>query len=49
MDIILGRAKSGKSTHIYKCIEDDIKQNRDVILFVPSQSRAKSENEYQKN
>lgn len=46
MDIILGRAKSGKSTHIYKCIEDDIKQNRDVILFVPSQSRAKSENEY---
>lgn len=46
MDIILGRAKSGKSMHIYKCIEDDIKENREVILFVPSQSRAKSENEY---
>lgn len=46
MDIILGKAKTGKSMHIYKCIEDDIKENKEVILFVPSQSRAKSENEY---
>lgn len=46
MDIILGKAKTGKSMHIYKCIENDIVEKRDVILFVPSQSRAKSENEY---
>lgn len=48
MDIILGKSKTRKSTHIYKCIEDDIKENREVILFVPSQSRAKAENEYMK-
>ena len=46
MNIILGKSKTGKSTHIYNSIEQDISENKDVILFVPSQSRAKSENEY---
>ncbi|MDO4283109.1 MAG: PD-(D/E)XK nuclease family protein [Clostridia bacterium] len=46
MNIILGKSKTGKSTHIFRSIEDDIKEDREVILFVPSQSRAKTENEY---
>lgn len=46
MNIILGKAKTGKSLHIYQCIEQNIKDGEEAILFVPSQSRAKTENEY---
>ena len=48
IDVILGKSKTGKTTHIYNMIEQDIKENYNVILFVPSQSRAKAENEYMK-
>ncbi len=46
MDIILGKAKTGKSTHIYHLIEQDIQEKKRVVLFVPSQVRVKTENEY---
>ena len=46
INFILGKSKTGKTTHIYNMIEQDIKDKKETILFVPSQSRAKAENEY---
>ena len=46
LKVILGKSKTGKTTHIYNEIEDNIHIGKRVILFVPSQSRAKAENEY---
>lgn len=46
LKVILGKSKTGKTTHIYNEIEDNIHLGKRVILFVPSQSRAKAENEY---
>lgn len=46
INFILGKSKTGKTTHIYNMIEQDIKDKKEAILFVPSQSRAKAENEY---
>ncbi len=48
LKVILGMSKTGKSTYIYEEIEERIKEEKRVILFVPSQSRAKAENEYMK-
>lgn len=48
INFILGKSKTGKTTHIYNMIEQDIANNLNVILFVPSQCRAKAENEYMK-
>ena len=48
LKVILGKSKTGKTTYIYNQIEDNISQKKRVILFVPSQSRAKAENEYMK-
>ena len=46
LNFILGKSKTGKTTHIYNMIEQDIASKKDVILFVPSQTRAKAENQY---
>lgn len=46
INCILGKSKTGKTTHIYNMIEQDLKEGFDVLLFVPSQSRAKAEEEY---
>ena len=48
INCILGKSKTGKTTHIYQMIEQDLRQDYKVILFVPSQERAKSEEEYMK-
>ena len=48
INFILGKSKTGKTTHVYNMIEQDIVNNLNVILFVPSQCRAKAENEYMK-
>lgn len=48
INCILGKSKTGKTTHIYQMIEQDLKEDKKVILFVPSQSRAKAEEEYMK-
>lgn len=45
---ILGKSKTGKTTHLYQMIEEDLNNDYNVILFVPSQSRAKAEREYMK-
>lgn len=39
MKIILGKPKTGKSTRIYECINEDISSGKNPILFVPSQTR----------
>ena len=46
INCILGKSKTGKTTHIYNMIEQDLKEGLSVLLFVPSQSRAKAEEEY---
>ena len=46
LNIILGKPKTGKSSYIYEKIEEDIENNRNVILFVPSQQRQETENNY---
>ena len=46
INCILGKSKTGKTTHIYNMIEQDLKEGLNVLLFVPSQSRAKAEEEY---
>lgn len=46
INCILGKSKTRKTTHIYNMIEQDLKEGIDVLLFVPSQSRAKAEEEY---
>lgn len=48
INCILGKSKTGKTTHIYEMIEQNLKEDKKVILFVPSQSRAKAEEEYMK-
>lgn len=48
INCILGKSKTGKSTHIYNMIEQDLNEDNNVILFVPSQERAKVEKEYMK-
>ena len=34
INCILGKSKTGKTTHIYQMIEQDLKQDYKVILFV---------------
>ena len=46
LNIILGMPKTGKSCYIFDRIKDDISNNVDVILFVPSQQRQDTENKY---
>ncbi len=48
MEIILGKSKTGKSKYIYECIVEDIKNNERPILFVPSQTRVITEENYMK-
>ena len=48
INCILGKSKTGKTSHIYNMIEEDLNHDFKVILFVPSQSRAKAEEEYLK-
>lgn len=48
MKIILGKSKTGKSTKIYEYIEEDIKNKKNPILFVPSQTREITELNYMK-
>ena len=43
MKIILGKSNTGKSKYVYESIKDNINNNINSILFVPSQSRANSE------
>ena len=46
INLILGKSKTGKTTTVYQMIEEDINNGKNVILFVPSQSRYKAESEY---
>lgn len=46
LNIILGTPKTGKSCYIFDRIKEDISNNVDVILFVPSQQRQETENKY---
>lgn len=46
LNIVLGKPKTGKSSYIYTKIQEDIENKKDVILFVPSQKRQDSENNY---
>ncbi len=46
LNIVLGKPKTGKSTYIYEKIQKDIKNKKNVILFVPSQKRQAAENNY---
>ncbi len=46
INVILGKSKTGKSTQVYNLIQEDLEDKKRVILFVPSQSRAKAELEY---
>lgn len=46
LNIILGKPKTGKSSYIYEKIEEDIGNEKEVILFVPSQQRQETENCY---
>ncbi|MEG2645918.1 MAG: PD-(D/E)XK nuclease family protein [Clostridia bacterium] len=48
MNVILGKSKTGKSKTVYDLIDKDIQDKKEVILFVPSQSRLLAENEYMK-
>ena len=48
INFILGKSKTGKTTHIYDMINQDIVEDKNVILFVPSQCRAIAEKEYMK-
>ena len=48
VNCILGKSKTGKTTHIYNEIKDNLDSGKKVILFVPSQARAKAEEEYMK-
>ncbi len=47
-NIILGRAKTGKSKNIYDLMDKSINDNKKVILFVPSQTRVVAEENYMK-
>ena len=46
MDIYLGKSKTGKSKFIYDAIDEDIKNKKNVILFVPSNLIDISKNQY---
>ena len=46
MEIVLGRAKTGKSSYIFDKIKQDVSSNIKSILFVPSQARAQTELDY---
>lgn len=46
MNIYLGKAKTGKSKEIYENIDEDIKNKKNVILFVPSNLIDISKNQY---
>ena len=46
LEIILGPKSKGKSECLYNKIQEDLKNNDDILLFVPSQKRAVVENEY---
>lgn len=49
LKFVLGKSKTGKTTYIYEEIKENIEVGKSVILFVPSQCRAKAENEYIKS
>lgn len=46
LEILLGKSKSGKSRYIYNKIKEDIENGKEDILFVPSQMRAITEEEF---
>lgn len=46
LEIVLGKPKTGKSRYIYEKIEADIANGKKAILFVPSQLRLETENNY---
>ena len=46
MEILLGKSKTGKSRYIYNCIKKDIDEGIYDILFVPSQTRLTTEEEF---
>lgn len=46
IEFLLGKAKTGKSTHIYNRIKEDIDKGKNDILFVPSQKRLITEEKY---
>lgn len=46
MNIILGKSKTGKSKYIFDEIKKDIDMDKKVILFVPSQCKMMTENNY---
>ena len=46
LELILGLSKTGKSKYIYDLIDEDIKNGISPILFVPSQERVKTEENY---
>lgn len=46
MEILLGKSKTGKSKYIYDCIKKDIEVGKNDILFVPSQTRLATEEEF---
>ncbi len=48
IEFLLGKAKTGKSTYIYSKIKENVDFNKKSILFVPSQKRAITEENYMK-
>jgi ATP-dependent helicase/nuclease subunit B len=46
MNLILGRSKTGKSKYIFDQIDNDISEGKNVIYFVPSQTRVLAEENY---
>lgn len=48
MEIILGKSKTGKSRYIYECLKENIENDIKSILFVPSQTRVITEENYMK-
>lgn len=46
LEVLLGKSKSGKSQYIYNKIREDIENGKEDILFVPSQMRAITEEEF---
>lgn len=48
LNCIIGKPKTGKTTEIYENILEDIQNDIEVILFVPSQARVIAEKEYMK-
>ena len=48
MEIILGTAKTGKTTYLFDELDNYIKENKKIIYLVPSQSRVVTEENYLK-